>query len=98
MDFQEHSQRDARLVILRALADQTDGRLNETLLAATLETFGHRRSRDWVRTQMRALEDLGAVRLIAAGTDFLIAELTASGQDHVDRRTIIEGVARPSLR
>ncbi len=27
----------------------------------------------------------------------MIAELRRAGQDHVDRRIIIEGVARPSL-
>ena len=98
MDFEEHSTRDARLVILRALGEQTDGRLNETLLSMTVETYGHRRSRDWVRTQMRALEELGAIRIIKAGEEFLIGELTRLGQDHVDRRAIVEGVARPSPR
>lgn len=98
MDFEEHSTRDARLVILRALAEQTDGRLNETLLSMTVETYGHRRSRDWVRTQMRALEELGAIRIIKAGEEFLIGELTRLGQDHVDRRAVVEGVARPSPR
>lgn len=98
MDFEEHSTRDARLVILRALAEQTDGRLNETLLSMTVETYGHRRSRDWVRTQMRALAELGAIRIIKAGEEFLIGELTRLGQDHVDRRAVVEGVARPSPR
>lgn len=98
MNFDEHATRDARLVILKALAQQTDGRLNETLLQVTIETFGHRRSRDWVRTQMRALEELGAIRVIKAGEEFLIGELTRLGQDHVDRRAIVEGVARPSPR
>lgn len=96
--FEEFNRRDARLVILRALADQSDGRMNETLLTRTLETFGHRKSRDWVRTQMRALEELGAIRVIAASPDFVIGELTRIGQDHVDRRAFVEGVDRPSPR
>ena len=93
-DFNEFLTGDARLIILKALAEQTDGRLNETILAATLDTFGHRRSRDWVRTQLRALSDLGAVRLSEAGS-VLIAEVTRMGIDHVERRAVIEGVARP---
>ena len=97
-NFEEHSRKDARLIILRALAEQHDGVMNETLLTMTLETFGHRRSRDWVRTQIRALEELGAVRVIEAASNFLIAELTRVGQDHVDRRAFVEGVARPSPR
>jgi len=98
MNYEEHVTRDARLVILRALADQTDGRLNETILSKTIETYGHRRSREWVRTQMRALAELGAIRVVEAAPDFLIGELTRLGQDHVDRRAIVEGVARPSPR
>ncbi|MEA3533712.1 hypothetical protein [Rhizobium sp. CC-YZS058] len=96
MSFDEHLTKDARLVILRELAKQTDNRLNETLLTAVLDTFGHRRTRDWVRTQLRILADLGAVSVTEAGP-IMIAELRRAGQDHVDRRIIIEGVARPSL-
>lgn len=86
---------DARLVILRTLADQVDGRLNETIITAALTTFGHNRSRDWVRQQLRHLADVGAVLVTEVGT-VMIAELTRLGYDHVGRRTIIEGVARPS--
>ena len=98
MDFEEHSARDARLIILRALADRPDGRMNETMLAMAVETYGHRRSRDWVRTQMRALAELGAIRIVEADPQFLIGELTRRGQDRVERRAVVEGVARPSPR
>jgi hypothetical protein len=95
-DFNEHLTRDARLVILKELSKQTDNRLNEALMTAVLDAFGHRRSREWVRTQLRYLQDIGAVKLTEAGS-VLIAELRRAGQDHVDRRTELEGVARPSL-
>ena len=62
-DFEDFMRRDARLIILKELAHQADGRLNETLLAAVLDSFGHHRSRDWVRTQLRAMDELGAVTL-----------------------------------
>lgn len=96
MSFDEHLTKDARLVILRELAKQTDNRLNETILTAVLDTFGHRRSREWVRNQLRVLADIGAVTITEVGS-IMIAELRRAGQDHVDRRTILEGVARPSL-
>lgn len=95
MSYEEFAVADARLVILRELAKQTDGRLNETLLTVTLDTFGHRRSRDWVRNQIRKLEELGAVRVTEANT-MLIASITRVGMDHVERRSFIEGVGRPS--
>lgn len=95
LSFEEHAARDARLVILRGLAQQIDGRLNEVMLTALLETFGHNRSREWVRTQLYKLRELGAVTTTEAGS-VLIASITRAGVDHVERRSIIEGVNRPS--
>jgi hypothetical protein len=86
---------DARLVMLRALHAETSRTLNDTLLQKVLETFGHNRSREFVRTQLRKLAEVGAVRLREAGT-VLIAELSRAGSDHVESRAVIDGVARPS--
>ncbi|MFB2553352.1 VpaChn25_0724 family phage protein [Ensifer soli] len=94
--FADHLTHDARLVILRELSAQTDNRLNETLLTAVLDNFGHRRSREWVRVQLRYLADIGAIHITEAGS-VMIAELRRGGQDHVERRIVLEGVARPSL-
>lgn len=99
MNYEEHLTQDARLVILKELAEQAkrgDGRLNEVLLEKVLDVFGHRRSRDWIRNQLRKLEELGGVHLSEAGS-VLVATLTRAGLDHVERRSFIEGVARPSL-
>jgi hypothetical protein len=95
ISFEEHSARDARLVILRGLAQQLDGRLNEVMLTALLETFGHTRSRDWVRTQLNKMRELGAIATTEAGT-VLVASITRAGVDHVERRSVIDGINRPS--
>ena len=76
---------EARLIILRELDGQPDGRLNSALLVAVLETFGITRSRDWVHEELRWLADIGAVRVIEAGT-VRVAEILAKGRDHVERR------------
>lgn len=94
-DFNRHLEEDARLVMLKELASQTNYTLNETILHRVIETFGHSRSRDWLRTQLRAMEELGAVTLTQAGT-VLIAVISPAGIDHVLRRRVIEGIARPS--
>jgi hypothetical protein len=94
-DFRQYIAADVRLIILRELAVQPDYRLNETLLLRVLETFGHRKSRDYLRDQLRWLEEMGAATLTEAGT-VMIAELTRRGRDHVERRVVIEGLARPS--
>lgn len=96
MNYDEHMTLDARLVILKELGNQTDGRLNEVLIEKVLDVFGHHRSREWIRTQMRKLEELGAVRIEEAGT-VLVARITRAGVDHVERRSVLEGVARPAL-
>ena len=95
MSFDAYLTEDARLVILKELVRQPDGALNETILVRVLDSFGHRRSRDWLRTQLRAMADVGAVTITQAGS-VMIATITRAGQDHVERRTIIEGIARPS--
>lgn len=85
---------DARLVILRALALRPDGRLNESLLADVLDQFGHSRTRDWLRTQLHRLAELGALELSEAGS-VMVAAITVAGVDHVERRATIAGVRRP---
>lgn len=95
-EFDEYLTEDARLTILKALAGETNVTLNETILTKVLETFGHKRSRDWVRTQILKLAELGAVQTMQAGT-VVIATLTQAGLDHVERRSVVSGVARPSL-
>lgn len=99
--FDDYLTEDARLTILIELTKQSDGRLNESLVAAVLEMFGHNRSREWVRTQMHKLAELGAIRLHSIdrpeADPILVAQILRAGVDHVARRTIIEGIKRPSL-
>lgn len=95
MTYDEEVARDARLCILKELSLQVDGRANEVSLTRVLDVFGIRRSREWVRSQLLKLSELGAVHTTEAGT-VMVAALTRYGRDHVDRRTIIDGVARPS--
>lgn len=96
MSYSQHMAEDARLVILRALAKEVDYRLNESLLEKVLDSFGHRATRTFVRDQMRWLErEVQAVTITEAGS-VLVATITRRGLDHVERKTIIEGVARPS--
>ncbi|QNG47408.1 VpaChn25_0724 family phage protein [Sphingobium yanoikuyae] len=95
MSYEDKTAEDGRLVILKELALQVDGRLNEVSLQRVLETFAITRSRDWVRTQLRKLAELEAIRITEAGT-VMIAEIRTLGRNHVERRERIEGVTRPS--
>lgn len=86
---------EARLIILRELAGQTDGRLSSLSIRSILDVHAIRRDGDWIATQLRKLESLGAVELGEAGST-LIAKITRPGRDHVEERAVLSGVARPS--
>jgi len=85
---------DARLILLRALSEQADHRLNSELLRQTLESFGITRTRDWVHDELRWLADMRCVTVTDAGS-VRVAALTLRGRDHVERRAVVEGVKRP---
>jgi hypothetical protein len=95
MTFAEIVRADARLIILKELDGQPDGRLNSSLLQSALESFGITKSRDWVHDELRWLAEIGAVVLTDAGT-VRVAAISAKGRDHVERRIVIEGIKRPS--
>ena len=95
-DYEKHFNEEARLVILAALLEEADYRLNDNLLAKVLQVYGINRGRDYVRNQLAWLEkNAGAVRLVKAG-EAVIAEITEIGIDHVEKRTVLSGVMRPS--
>lgn len=86
----------ARLIILRDLAEQPDGRWNSEALREDLELrWAINRPRAYIHDELRHLEMLGAVTLVESGS-VLIACITQKGLDHVERRIRIEGVKRPS--
>lgn len=87
---------EARLIILRLLNEQSNGKLASSMIQSTLdEMFGICRTREWIHQELRSLADVGAVRLTPA-TTIVIAEITRQGVDHVERRAVLEGVKRPS--
>ena len=97
--YSRHIEEDARLVMLKELGSQLNGQLNETILAAVLEAFGHSRSKDWIRTQLRKMKELGAIELQEVGESdakLLVARITRAGEDHILLRSHIEGIKLPS--
>ncbi|MEA3264179.1 MAG: hypothetical protein U9R07_11930 [Pseudomonadota bacterium] len=99
-DVAEALTRDARLVILAQLARQRDETLNSPMITRLVDGMGFRRSQDWIETQLRKLEDLGAVTLSEVDLpglgQVIIARLTRTGRDHVERRSELAGVSRPT--
>lgn len=98
--YSDHYNEAARLTILRALAAEVDGRLNESLLSRVLEGYAFKRGRSWLRTQLRWLEqEAGAIvvrEVQGVQGALMIAEITECGMDHVERRQVLDGIQRPA--
>jgi repressor of nif and glnA expression len=86
---------DARLIILKALAAQTDERLHSGLIGEELKRFGIDRPRVWIHGELDWLAEMGAVTLLKPGS-VVVATLTEKGARHLRRALVIEGVNRPS--
>lgn len=97
-DFAKFNEADRCLRILELLLAERDARLNDGLLQKYLEIWGYRVAREVVRSDLNRLADLGAVIVARPMDGLFVAELTRRGQDHVERRTVLEGVAQPALR
>ena len=95
MNYTDVIAQDFRLVVIRALSEQNDYTLNESILVDMSTQYGHRATRDYARAELRWLESVGAITVQEAGT-VLVATLTERGLDHVELRMTIDGIKRPS--
>lgn len=96
MNREEWLREEARLIILRSLAEETDGTLNSNLLVRILrERYGVKRERPWVHGELDYLAQMGAISLTDAES-VKIAVLIRKGERHLAREIVIEGVKRPS--
>lgn len=92
MSYDAKIAEDARLFILKELAEQTDGHLNDIILRRVLDMrYGIDRVREWVQTQLRWLEQMGVIEISGAG-DILIAHILRPGRDFLAERTVIAGI------
>ena len=94
-DYESEVREDARLIILKALALQTDERLHSGYLYEELMRFGIDRPREWIHGELDWLAEIGAVTLTKPGS-VVVATLAEKGARHLRRAIVIEGVKRPS--
>lgn len=93
-DYRRFVAEDIRRIVLEELARQPGYRLNDDLIMRVVEAHGHVKPRDYIRAELDWLEKAKAVTLTEVG-GIVIAELTERGLEHVERRKLIAGVARP---
>ncbi|WP_035604769.1 hypothetical protein [Edwardsiella tarda] len=87
---------DQRLVLLRSLLDCGDS-ANESILQTCLQTYGHKISRDSVRTQLAWLREQGLVRLSDVSGCY-VAEITGRGDEVANGLATVPGVKKPRPR
>lgn len=87
---------DQRLVLLRSLLDCGDS-ANESILQTCLQTYGHKVSRDSVRTQLSWLCEQGLVTLSDVSGCY-VAEITGRGDEVASGLITVPGVKKPRPR
>ena len=95
MTLEDRLTEDRRLVMLRVLDEAPGCSANESILQDILVDFGHRVSRDYVKTQMHWLREQGLIRLESV-RDYLIATIAARGSEAVKGYVVVPGVKRPT--
>lgn len=85
--------KDQRLVILRSLIDAGND-ANESILQDCLDAYGHRISRDHVRSHLLWLQEHGLIELRDVSGCY-VAFITARGWDVAQGRTEVYGVKKP---
>ncbi|MGQ6078557.1 VpaChn25_0724 family phage protein [Serratia sp. IR-2025] len=87
---------DQRLVILRSLLDCGDS-ANESVLQTCLQAYGHRVSRDVVRTHLSWLAEQSLVTLSNVAGCYVVG-LTGRGDDVANGLAVVPGVKKPRAR
>lgn len=95
MSYSDLIQNDQRLVILRTL-NEMNGSANDSVLQKVLDRYGHRISRDQVKTHLYWLAEQGLVG-IESVMSIDVATITSRGVDVAGGHATVPGVARPRI-
>lgn len=88
---------DIRLVILKALEQDLGYSHNESIIHAILDKFGHKCSRDMVRTQLAWLAEQSLI-VLEDVAGIYVATITQRGADAATGAATVPGVKRPGPR
>lgn len=92
--YAEKDLEDARLAILKELAQQTSGSMSLEQLVTALGDWGHRKADTEVAQLLNDLVQVRGVALFQTGVR-LIAEITREGLNHVAGRQGLAAVKKP---
>lgn len=85
---------DRRLVILRLLQQMPASRSNSSVITDSMNLWGHHLSRDYVRTQLRWLEEQELLS-VEDLDGVLVVTLTERGHDVATGAAVVDGVKKP---
>lgn len=95
MSFSDIVAADRRLIILRSLEQDLGYSHNEAIIQSILGEFGHRCSRDLVRTDLVWLQEQGLISLEDL-SGIYVATISQRGVDVADGTATVPGVKRPA--
>ncbi|QIO60676.1 hypothetical protein [Rhizobium leguminosarum] len=95
IDYARLRREDARLIILKEIAQQKNRTLSSGMMDPALEQFAIYEDRPWIHQQIDYLETMGAVTVVNAGT-VKIVTITNAGMRHLKCQVFIEGIKEPS--
>lgn len=87
-------QEDRRLVLLRALKEMSGYSANESILDTCLERYGHRISRDVVRTELKWLEEQSLLTIEDVAGCYVVT-LNARGEEVAQGISTVPGIKKP---
>ena len=96
-EFQERVRADRRLVILRYLDEEPDGRMSVSLMVDALDVMAHRVSRATVMADACWLEEQGLLRLEYIQSVPML-RITSTGAEVARGVRLVPGVKRPARR
>jgi len=94
MGLAQVKQEDRRLLILKALASESDYAISDMVLRGLLSEYGHNESSDTIRVDIAWLEEQGLVTFEKVSVT-TVATITERGLDVANGAARVPGIRRP---
>ncbi len=94
MGLAQVKQEDRRLLVLKALASESDYAISDTVLRSLLREYGHAESADTIRTDIAWLEEQALLTTEKVSV-MIVATITERGIDVANGHASTPGIRRP---
>jgi len=94
MSLADFQREDRRLLIMKALASESDYAISDVVLRSLLAEFGHSISMDVLHADLAWLQDIGLLNIEKAAS-MVVATATDRGVEVAEGHATIPGIRRP---